>query len=163
MTEAPVDVASPLPAKRGWSWERFRGKFLVISIAVHVLFGVIAAVYVVQRAQAARKLTFKGGPPSPNPSTRAIEHKVQMAKKQSTMSAPSISKRITTTGLSKVTLPDMPAMPKLAGAPAKMAGVGGADVSFGSMAATGLLFRRLDFESRAGAARWRANSMTSNS
>lgn len=60
-----------------------------------------------------------------------------MAKKQSTMSAPSISKRITTTGLSKVQLPDMPAMPKLAGAPAKMAGVGGADVSFGSLAATG--------------------------
>jgi len=42
------------------------------------------------------KLTFKGGPPSPNRSERAIEHKVQMAKKQNTMSAPAISKRIVT-------------------------------------------------------------------
>src|SRR5207244_9901796 len=60
----------------------------------------------VQRYQANRKLTFKGGPPSPNPSTRALEHKVQMAKKQSTMSAPSLAKRITTTGLAKVALPE---------------------------------------------------------
>ena len=111
-------------------WKRFGGKFLVISIAAHLLFGAVAAVLVVQRIQATRKLTFKGGPPSPNPSTRALEHKVQMAKKQSTMSAPSIAKRITTAGMSKVALPDMPAMPKLAAAPAKMAGAGGADVSF---------------------------------
>ena len=90
MIEAPAEVAPPVPSKRRWSWKQFGGKFLVISIAVHLLFGLGAAVYVVQHYTAARKLTFKGGPPSPNPSTRAIEHKVQMAKKQSTMSAPSI-------------------------------------------------------------------------
>ena len=117
----------------------FGGKFLFISIAVHLLFGLGAAVYVVQHYQATRKLTFKGGPPSPNPSTRAIEHKVQMAKKQSSMSAPQNAKRITTTGLSKVTLPEMPAMPKLAAAPTKMAGAGGTDVSFnpGGFSASG--------------------------
>ena len=65
-------------------------RFLMISIAAHLLFGLGAAYWVVQRYQANRKLTFKGGPPSPNPSTRALEHKVQMAKKQSTMSAPAI-------------------------------------------------------------------------
>jgi hypothetical protein len=102
----------------------------MISIAAHFFFGVGAAYWVVQRYQANRKLTFKGGPPSPNPSTRALEHKVQMAKKQSTMSAPSIAKRITTTGLSKVALPEMPAMPRLAAPPVKMAGAGGVDVSF---------------------------------
>ena len=115
---------------RWWQWERTSGKFLVVSIAVHLLFGGLAAVVVVQHYQAARKLTFKGGPPSPNPSTRALEHKVQMAKKQSTMSAPSIARKITTTGLAKVSLPDMPAMPKLAAPPVKMAGAGGTDVSF---------------------------------
>jgi hypothetical protein len=47
--------------------ESLSGKFLIVSV-------------VVQRYQANRKLTFKGGPPSPNPSTRALEHKVQMAK-----------------------------------------------------------------------------------
>jgi hypothetical protein len=124
---------------RWWNWERTSGKFLMISIGAHLLFGLIAAVFVVQHYQASRKLTFKGGPPSPNPSTRALEHKVQMAKKQSTMSAPAMAKKITTTGISKVSLPDMPAMPKLAAPPVKMAGAGGTDVSFnaGTMAATG--------------------------
>lgn len=139
MIEAPASVAPPVPTKRRWSWRNFGGKFLVISVAVHLLFGAGAAVYVVQRYQAQRKLTFKGGPPSPNPSTRAIEHKVQMAKKQSTMSAPTLNKRITTTGLSKVALPEMPAMPKVAAAPAKMASAGGTDASFamGAMTNTG--------------------------
>jgi hypothetical protein len=96
-------------------------------------------VFVVQHYQANRKLTFKGGPPSPNPSTRALEHKVQMAKKQSTMSAPAMAKKITSTGVSKVSLPEMPAMPKLGAPPVKMAGAGGTDVGFnaGTMAASG--------------------------
>jgi hypothetical protein len=124
---------------RWWQWERSSGKFLMISIGVHVLFGILAAIFVVQHIQTTRKLTFKAGPPSPNPSTRALEHKVQMAKKQSTMSAPALVKKITTTGISKVSLPEMPAMPKLAAPPVKMAGAGGADVSFntGSMSASG--------------------------
>ncbi len=142
MIDAPEMIApeaKPPVTKRRWSWKKFGGKFLVISIAVHLLFGVGAAVWVVQQYQANRKLTFKGGPPSPNPSTRALEHKVQMAKKQSTMSAPTLNKRITTTGLSKVALPDMPAMPKVAAAPAKMASAGGTDSSFamGAMTNTG--------------------------
>src|SRR3954471_20276864 len=130
---------APGVLKRWWNWERTSGKFLMISIGVHVLFGLIAAVFVVQHYQTGRKLTFKGGPPSPNPSSRALEHKVQMAKKQSTMSAPAIAKKITTTGIAKVTLPEMPAMPKLAAPAVKMAGAGGTDVSFntGSMTTTG--------------------------
>jgi len=123
-------VAEGSTTNRRWFVTVIGRRFLVVSIAVHLLFGVGAAYWVVQRYQANRKLTFKGGPPSPNPSTRALEHKVQMAKKQSTMSAPSIAKRITTTGLSKVALPEMPAMPKLAAPPVKMAGAGGVDVSF---------------------------------
>jgi hypothetical protein len=115
---------------RWWAWERTSGKFLMISIALHLLFIAGAAFWVVQHYQAARKLTFKAGPPSPNPSTRALEHKVQLAKKQSTMSAPAAVRRIVTTGLAKVTLPDMPAMPKLDALPTKMAGAGGVNVSF---------------------------------
>jgi hypothetical protein len=117
-------------SKPRWIAAILGSKFLMISVAVHLLFGVAAAYWVVQRYQANRKLTFKAGPPSPNPSSRALEHKVQMQKKQSTMSAPSIAKRITTTGLSKVALPEMPAMPKLAAPPVKMVGAGGVDVSF---------------------------------
>src|SRR5213080_3593453 len=140
-TEAPARSQSKQPGviARWWNWRRTSGKFLMISIGVHLLFGLIAAVFVVQHYQANRKLTFKGGPPSPNPSTRAIEHKVQLAKKQSSMSAPSAAKKITTTGLAKVSLPEMPAMPKLAAPPVKMAGAGGADVSFnpGGMTTSG--------------------------
>src|SRR5690349_349980 len=117
--EPPVAHASS--SKPPWIAAILGSKFLMISIAVHILFGVAAAYWVVQRYQANRKLTFKAGPPSPNPSSRALEHKVQMQKKQSTMSAPSIAKRITTTGLSKVALPEVPAMPKLAAPPVKMA------------------------------------------
>jgi hypothetical protein len=132
--------AQPRSNKPKWIAAILGSKFLMISIAVHLLFGMVAAIWVVQRYQANRKLTFKAGPPSPNPSSRALEHKVQMAKKQSTMSAPAIAKRITTTGLSKVALPEMPAMPKLAAPPVKMAGAGGVDVSFapgGSAASSG--------------------------
>lgn len=123
LKEAPP----PPPSRASW-FRRFLGmRFLVISIGVHLLLGLFAAVWVVQTYSANRKLTFKGGPPSPNKSTRAIEHKVQMAKKQSTTSAPA-PKRIVSTGLSKVTLPEMPAMPSAATAPNKMAGAGGANV-----------------------------------
>lgn len=126
---AEIIPDKPGPGRR-WHMKIFGGKFLVISVVAHLLFVGVAAYVVVQRYQANRKLTFKGGPPSPNPSTRALEHKVQMAKKQNTMSAPATARKIVTTGLAKVTLPDMPAMPKLAAPPVKMAGAGGADVSF---------------------------------
>ena len=137
MSTAAVETV--LPARQKFSWRKFGGKFLVISVAAHLLFASAATFWVVQRYQAARKLTFKAGPPSPNPSSRALEHKVQMAKKQSTMSVPRMEKRITTTGLSKVSLPEMPAMPKLAAAPNKMAAAG-TDLAFnpgGSISGSG--------------------------
>ena len=140
MNGSVPDAQPDVPVrKRGWYRKIFESRFLFISIVVHLLFAAVAAVVVVNRYQAARKLTFKGGPPSPNPSTRALEHKVQMAKKQSTMSAPSIARRIVSTGVAKVSLPEMPAMPKLAAPPVKMAGAGGADVSFnaGGMTTSG--------------------------
>ena len=126
--EAP-SVAPALLVRRSF-WSRIRNsRFLFISILVHVLFGIGAAIYVVQVYSPQRKLTFKGGPPSPNHSERAIEHKVQLAKKQSTLSAPPINKRIMTTGIAKVTLPNLPSMPKQnEAAPMKMAGVGGAGI-----------------------------------
>jgi hypothetical protein len=124
--EPPPTVAPAAVRPRPTLWKKLlANRFLFISILVNLLLGLGATVFIVQRFQATRKLTFKGGPPSPNPSTRSIEHKVQMAKKQSTMSAPAIAKRITTTGMAKVTLPEMPAMPQVTNAPTKMIGAGG--------------------------------------
>jgi len=129
---AVPDPARPNPSRRGLWAKIFASKFLVISIGAHVLFGVGATLYVVQRNQANRKLTFKGGPPTSNPSKRAMEHKVSMAKKKNSMSAPAQAKRITTTGLSKIALPDMPSMPTATTVTAnKMGGMGGVGVGVG--------------------------------
>jgi hypothetical protein len=126
-----LPISEPVPSSKPsrWPWKRMGGSFLLISIAAHVLFGIGATYFIVQTIQAKRKLTFQAGPKSPNPSQRAIEHKVSMAKKQSTMSAPAQPKRITTTGASKVALPDMPSMPKMDDfTPGQMAGVGGTGI-----------------------------------
>lgn len=129
MSEAAAAAKSPGFLGR-WRQRIVSRKFLAVSIGLHVFFGLVAGFVVVNRYAAARKLTFKSGPPSPNPSSRAIEHKVQMQKRQNTMSAPAPVRKITTTGVAKVTLPDMPAMPKMDTPAVKMAGAGGANVSF---------------------------------
>ena len=106
-------------------------KFLFISILVHLLFGVGAAVLVVQQYQA-RTRTFQGGPGAVNPSSRALEHKVSMAKKKNSMSAPAQAKRITTTGISKVALPEIVSMPSATTVvPNKMGGLGGQGMGLG--------------------------------
>lgn len=129
-----IDVASPngRPPRRGFWAKIIASKFLLVSIIVHVVFGLGATYYVVQSIQAKRKLQFAAGPPTSNPSKRALEHKVSMAKKTKTMSAPAQAKRITTTGLSKVALPDMPTMTTATDViPNRMAGVGGIGQGFG--------------------------------
>ena len=122
-------------------WKRITDRrFLFVSVLVHVLFAMIAVYLVVQTISPKRKLTFKGGPPSPNPSQRAMDHQVSLAKKQKTMSAPAPAKRITTTAMSKVALPEMPAMPTMDNSPvSKMAGMtpGGLGMTMGGGGGTG--------------------------
>lgn len=132
----PPELPAP---RRKTLWAKIlASKFLVVSIAVHLLFGAGAAVYVVQRYQSNRKLTFKSGPPSTNPNKRAMEHKVSMAKKKNSMSAPAQAKRITTSGLSKVALPERPAMPTATTVTAnRMAGMGGFGTGIGPPGGTG--------------------------
>lgn len=120
------------PPRRGFWTKLLASKFLFVSIVVHLVFGLGATYFVVQSIQAKRKLQFAGGPPTSNPSKRALEHKVSMAKKTKTMSAPAQAKRITTTGLSKVALPDMPVIATATDViPNRMAGMGGIGQGFG--------------------------------
>lgn len=133
---AAETAAMPEPQPKSRLLRRlFAGKFLAVSIAVHLLFAAGATLWVVQSIQAQRKLTFHSGMPSPNPSLHALEHQVQIAKRKNTMSAPAVQKRITATALSKVTLPEMPAMPTMPALPSmmptKMAGMGGAGLGLG--------------------------------
>jgi hypothetical protein len=107
-------------------WRRLGGnRVFWVSVAAHLLFGLVAAVLVVQNIATKRKLTFTAAPPNPNPSQRALEHKVQVAKKQNNMSAPAQPKRIVATGLAKFTLPEMPSMPSMSKdyMPGRMAGM----------------------------------------
>ncbi|MDB6151645.1 MAG: hypothetical protein JWL90_98 [Chthoniobacteraceae bacterium] len=128
----------PVPAKKQkfrfkWWHKLIASKFLLISIFVHLFFGVGATYYVVQQIKEKRKLTFAEGPPANNASSRALEHKVSMAKKKNTMSAPAQAKRITTTGISRIALPDMPTMPHATEVIAnRMAGLGGVGNGFGT-------------------------------
>jgi hypothetical protein len=135
ISEPPIK--SPGTAQKK-SRRRLGGKFLVVSIVVHLLFGIGATYWVVQTISK-RKLTFKAGPPSPNPAQKAAEHKVQMQKKQQASSAPAQAKRIATTGMAKITLPDMPLMPAMSNTvtPNVMTGMGGTGVGLGMQGGSG--------------------------
>ena len=123
----------PVPTGRKSRRKAFSGAFLLASVAVHLLLGVGAVYWVVQKIEAKRKLQFASGPPTANPSKRALEHKVSLQKKKNAGGSPAQARRIAVTGLaSKITLPEMPAVPTtstqlVAG---RMAGMGGA--GFGS-------------------------------
>ncbi|HEY8902461.1 MAG TPA: hypothetical protein VIM48_02065, partial [Chthoniobacterales bacterium] len=92
-------------------WKKLTsGRFLFVSILVHILFALIAVVLVVQVISPKRKVVFTSAPPVKEPE----RHEIQMAKKQKSMSAPAPVKRVLTTGLSKIALPEMPPMPAAA-------------------------------------------------
>ena len=135
--EPPAQAAAPddfvqSASKRWWKTR----PFLFISLGLHLLFGLGAAYLVVSHYSAGRKLTFNAGPKSPNPSERALQHKVQMAEKSKTAPA-AVPKRVLTTGDNKIALPPMPSMPGAQTGPPtpRMAAAGGA--GFGAPGGTG--------------------------
>ncbi len=118
--------------RRGLWAKILASKFLFVSVVVHLLFGVGATYFIVQRIQAKRKVTFQGGPPSVNPSKRALKHKVSMAQKKKTGGAPPQAKRIVSAGIAKVALPDLPTISSANNVvPGMMAGMGGAGTGTG--------------------------------
>lgn len=101
---------SPVALWPGFWGRLVASKFLFVSIVMHLIFAVGATYFIVQSITAKRKVTFQGGPPSTNPSRRALEHSVSMAKKKSG-GAPPQAKRIVSAGLAQISLPDMPSIP----------------------------------------------------
>ena len=131
-----IASVSEIFSLRGRQWWKSRS-FLLISVGIHLIFAVGAAYLVVSRYSGARKLTFNAGPKSPNPSERALQHRVQLQQKNQTVTAvAAVPKRVLTTGAAKVALPPLPSLPAPnEGPPApKMAAAGG--VAFGAPGGT---------------------------
>ena len=128
-----------LPLRARPVLRRYSVPVLTGVVVLHLIFGGVAAFWVVSKYTAARKLTFNAGPKSPNPSERALEHRVQLQKKMQTTSAPPVvPQRILTTGLAKVTLPPLPEIKAPESAPRALMGAAGTGVSFGTSNAISL-------------------------
>ncbi len=118
---------------------RYSAPVLIAVIALHLLFGGVAAILVISKYSANRKLTFNAGPRSPNPSERALEHRVQLQKKMESVSAPpAVPKRVLTTGLAKVVLPPMPEVKASDNLPRTMMAAGGTGAAFGTSGGSSL-------------------------
>ena len=134
----PTQTAA-VPPRAQLRLRRYSPPVLIGVLALHLLFGGIAAFWVVSKYSAARKLTFKAGPKSPNPSERALEHRVQLQKKMQSTSAPAaVPKRVLTTGVAKITLPPLPEINLPTSEPRTMMNPGGTGVAFGTSNATSL-------------------------
>ena len=79
MAEAPAPLT---PAHKKHSQRFWSGNILLISVLLHVLFAVAAGIWVVSSYVIKRQTKFTGPPPTPNPSPRVLQHRVNSAKKQ---------------------------------------------------------------------------------
>ncbi len=106
--KTPVPRVRAQKSKTGWyaRWLAALGlNSLLLSILGHILFAVVAAYLVVWHFQKKHIDFHATEPPSPQ---AAVEHKIQVSKRNNQASAPPDLKRITTTELSPITLPDVP-------------------------------------------------------
>jgi len=113
--------------RRPW-YAAFSGNALLFTILLHVVFGVLAAYLIVEHFQK-KKPNFTSQAPQATP--EEIEHKILVQKRNSAQSAPQDLKRIVTTSVSDIVLPDPPEVPPPDDAqPTMMSGAGG-DGMFG--------------------------------
>ncbi len=120
------------PKKRSLFQRIFTRKLLFASILIHLILGIGASYYIVEhhRERGKPSFTAQGGQAAAN--TRALEHKVSMAKMQKTMSAPAPAKRIAVAGLTSLSLPEIPMTAVTPdAAPKQMAGIGQMGSGFG--------------------------------
>lgn len=109
---------APKPPREGgatfWTemWDKILlRKWLFAALGAHIVFGIIATIWIISSPQQPRKkfMAPGGGPDS---AKQSAEHKVSLGRKQSTMSAPEQAKRVTTnSAFAKVALPEMPELP----------------------------------------------------
>jgi von Willebrand factor type A domain len=135
MPAEPPIVSETLITRKPRPWWKTR-PFLFVSVGVHLVFLLGASYFVVSRYTAARKLTFSAGPKSPNPTERALQHRVKL-QERSKIAPPPSTKRVLSTGRAKIILPPLPSLPasKEAG-PAPLLPAAGNAVTFGTRPGT---------------------------
>jgi hypothetical protein len=120
--------------KKRWWLGLFGGSTLWLAIFVHVFFAVMATYIVVEHFEK-KHINFQATAP---PSPAEVEHKVELARKTSVESAPPDLKRIVTTDISPITLPDVPETPQTdETTPTTMAGEGDVGEGMGGGNGTG--------------------------
>ncbi len=125
--------SSPAPKKPGFFQ---RSAFFWLSVGAHAVLIAIATALVVQNVVLKKKVPFEAAAQSPQVSMRALEYKVSAP--QSGGSSPMLAKRITAKSASKITLPEMPALPDVSEVlPVAMPGLGGAGIGSGLGSGTG--------------------------
>ena len=122
MTEPSLPPEKTPPRKIRWL-AFLGGNTLFISILLHVLFGV-GATYLIVEHFTKKHVNFHATEP-PTQHTE-VEHKVQLQKKNNVESAPPDLKRIVTTNVSSIVLPEPPDLPPpVDTAPSAMNGIDG--------------------------------------
>jgi len=123
-----MNASAKIPApeerrlKKRW-FAYFGANTLALSILLHILFAV-AATYLIVEHFVPKHINFHAAEP-PSPHTE-VEHQVQMAKRNNVESAPPDIKRIVTTDVSAITLPEPPEIPTTDDAnPSPMTGLDG--------------------------------------
>ena len=116
-------VPASKPIRKRYWFAAFSGNALLITLLLHVVFGVAAAYFIIEHFQKKPKHFIAAGPMQQQ---NEVEHKVQLQKKNTVESAPQDLKRIVSTDVSTITLPDQPDIPPPDDAtPTTMDGVGG--------------------------------------
>lgn len=100
---------APDPGKKRRYLAYFGANSLALSILAHILFGVLATYWVVEHFQKKHINFHATEPPSQH---TEVEHKIEMTKRNNVESAPPDLKRIVTTAVSPITLPDVPDVPQ---------------------------------------------------
>lgn len=132
-SRTPVEVSiRKTPPKRGWFRKLTGSKILLASLAFHFALAALATLWVIksmQTGQAKHEPDFQSGPRDPTPISFP-----RNAKKQSGgMSAPAMSKRITTSAPTAVSIPDISPMARLDDMkPSLAAGMGGMGMGRGA-------------------------------
>ena len=131
----PRIVPEGTRSKKRW-WLALGSLSLWLSILFHVLVAAGATAFVVSQFSKKPRTNFVSAPPPP--AHTEVEHKIEMAKRNDSGSAPPDLKRITTTDVSPIALPDVPDTPVTdVAVPVTMAGDGDLGEGLGSGPGTG--------------------------